>query len=101
MDNKSRIKLFIIILISVCLLLGAAIRMSFWEDETYTATQSQKPFSDLLQSTQFDVHPVLPIMVTSIWGSIFGYDEIGLRSLSILLSAANSALNFLSGERSV
>ncbi|HSQ28061.1 MAG TPA: glycosyltransferase family 39 protein [Anaerolineales bacterium] len=94
MDNKSRIKLFTIIMVSVCLLLGAAIRMSFWEDETYTATQSQKPFSDLVQSMQFDVHPVLPIIVTSIWGSIFGYNEIGLRSLSILLSAANLLLTF-------
>ncbi|HMN14120.1 MAG TPA: glycosyltransferase family 39 protein, partial [Bellilinea sp.] len=86
MDKNSRITLLIVILVSTGLLWFAAAKMSFWEDETYTSSQSQKTIPVILEGFQSDVHPVLPLIFTSLWGSIFGYDEPGLRSLSIIFS---------------
>jgi uncharacterized membrane protein len=95
MNRNSKIQLSVIVLISIILLTISAMKLSFWEDETYTATQSQKPVAELLASTHSDVHPVLPLLVASFWGGLFGYDEMGLRSLSILLSGLNLLLTFL------
>ena len=80
MNRNSKIQLSVIVLISIILLTISAMKLSFWEDETYTATQSQKPVAELLVSTHSDVHPVLPLLVASFWGGLFGYDEMGLRS---------------------
>lgn len=86
------------------LLFAGAAQKSFWEDEAFSAVFAQRDTSELLQGLAWDVHPPLFLLMTSQWGRVFGFDELGLRSLSMmwalaaLLLAYKLALDLL-GER--
>ncbi len=92
--KRSWIILIVVIAISASLLTLAAAKFSFWEDETYTAAQAQKELDQQFQDTSWDVHPILPEITFSIWGSVFGYSELGLRSLSIAASLITLLLTY-------
>jgi uncharacterized membrane protein len=81
------ITLAIIILVSSGLLLLAARQKSFWYDEAYSAAAAGRGLSALPQVVAEDIHPPLLVYLLSAWGRLAGYDELGLRSLSILFAA--------------
>jgi 4-amino-4-deoxy-L-arabinose transferase-like glycosyltransferase len=86
------------------LLYSAARQKSFWEDEAFTAIIAQRDASELRQVVSWDVHPPLYLYLVNQWGKQFGFDELGLRSFSILSALATVLLTYklardLLGER--
>lgn len=94
----------IVILASGLLLSTAAAQKSFWEDEAFTVIFAQKPAEELLQVAGRDVHPPLYLILAGQWGGLFGFDEVGVRSLSIVFALLALLLTYkfthdLMGER--
>lgn len=88
------ILLAVIILISAGLLLLAAGQKSFWYDEAYSAAAAGRGFQSMPQALAEDVHPPLLLLLLGAWGSVFGVDELGFRSLSILFALLALLLTF-------
>jgi hypothetical protein len=96
-----RYTLAVILLASLLLLSAAAYQKSFWEDETAIARQAQRGLAELVRDPPWNNHPLLPLFSFAVWGGLFGYDELGLRSLSVLLSICSLALTFVLARRLV
>lgn len=81
----------VIFLVLMALMLATqfslASQRSFWEDEAVTARLSGRSFSDIVTDRARDNHPPLYWLLVRVWAGIFGTDEIGLRSFSILCLA--------------
>ncbi len=78
----------LLILIGIGILLRLVrINRSYWFDELYTMAQLGEPsFQRMLHDTTLDPNnPPLFSMIGYGWVQIFGYSEIGSRSLSLLL----------------
>jgi uncharacterized membrane protein len=90
----SKILLITIFLAALALLAGAAAQKSFWEDEAFTARIAQNNLDNVLDATARDVHPPLYLLLVSQWGALFGYEELGLRSLSVLFALATLVLAY-------
>ncbi len=93
-----------LLILAGSLLFAGAAQKSFWEDEAFSAVFAQKDTSELLQGLAWDVHPPLFLIMINQWGKVFGFDELGLRSLSILWALAALLLTYkltldLLGER--
>jgi uncharacterized membrane protein len=84
----------ILILVSAGLLLLAASQKSYWYDEAYTAAAIGRGLQALPQAVAEDVHPPLLLFLLGAWGSFFGVEELGLRSLSILLAVLAILLTY-------
>ena len=98
--------LYILALLIVAggLLVFAAEQKSFSEDESFTATFAQRDPGELLQGVAWDVHPPLYLYLIGQWGRYFGFNELGLRSFSILCMLTALLLTYklaldLLGER--
>lgn len=61
-----------------------ASNQSIWFDEGYSILLAKSNWSDLFSLTAVDAHPPLYYAVLKIWGSMFGFSEFALRSLSAL-----------------
>ncbi len=83
-----------LLLVVAILLFAAANQKSFWEDESFTAIFAQRDLSELLQGIAWDVHPPLYLLAAGQWGRLFGFDELGLRSFSILCTLAALLLTY-------
>jgi uncharacterized membrane protein len=96
LKNRLVKTLYILGVLVICgvLLSAAASQKSFWEDEAFTAIFAQKDISELLQVTAWDVHPPLYLFIAGQWGRLFGFDELGLRSFSILCALAALLLTY-------
>lgn len=58
-----------------------------WFDESYSIILAKQPLDTLLGLTGVDAHPPLYYIVLKLWGDIFGWSELALRSLSALFAA--------------
>ena len=58
---------------------------SLWGDEAFSALAIQKPFWEMIGVVMRDTAPPLFYILGQVWGKIFGFSEISLRSLSCLL----------------
>jgi len=89
MKVVSRRSLIIIGLLALLLLLqfSLAAQRSFWEDEAATARLSGLSFAEIITRRAQDNHPPLYWLLVSLWGRVFGLNEVGLRSFSILCLA--------------
>ncbi len=73
------------------LLLAAGLRFyrldgqSFWADEGNSVALAQKSVGDIVESAAADIHPPVYYLLLKLWGSVFGVDEKGARSLSAVL----------------
>ncbi len=66
-----------------------SIGQSIWFDEGYSILLAKSDWSELFALTAVDAHPPFYYVLLKIWGSIFGFSEFALRSLSgVLLSSA-------------
>lgn len=70
----------------ICLLIG--LSQSVWFDEAYSVTVAKKSFSEIIQLCTVDVHPPFYYFILHIWGNIFGWGVIALRSLSAIFMGA-------------
>ncbi len=75
--------------------LSLASQRSFWEDEAATARLSALTYSEIIAERAQDNHPPLYWLLVSAWGRIFGQDELGLRSFSILCLVGVLALVYV------
>ena len=75
--------------------LSLASQRSFWEDEAATARLSTLSYSAIITERAQDNHPPLYWLLVSAWGWIFGQDELGLRSFSILCLVGVLALVYV------
>lgn len=88
--------LLAILFISIVLRL-ISLNQSLWLDEAISANVA-KNYSYQNIITQFsvtDFHPPLYYLTLKSWSSIFGYSEIGMRSLSVVFSLLTITLVFL------
>ena len=58
---------------------------SLWGDEAFSAMAVQKPFGEMVGVVMKDTAPPLFYVLGATWGRLFGFSEISLRSLSLLL----------------
>ena len=59
-----------------------------WFDEGYSILLAKHSFSELLSLTAVDAHPPLYYLLLKLWGGLFGFGEVALRSLSAVLMGA-------------
>jgi len=57
---------------------------SVWFDEAYSIFLAKQTIGELLRLTSLDTHPPLYYLLLHVWGNVFGWSEIALRSLSVL-----------------
>lgn len=89
-------------MIILILIFGLGLRLislnqSFWLDEA-TSGFITRDFSFTQIITRFspgDFHPPLYYLILKVWGSVFGYSEIGLRSLSVVAGVASIYIVYL------
>ena len=58
---------------------------SLWGDEGFSALAVQKPFIEMIGVVMRDTAPPLFYAVGYAWGRVFGFSEVSLRSLSLML----------------
>jgi mannosyltransferase len=59
-----------------------------WFDESYSIILAKHNPIDIIKLTGVDAHPPLYYLLLKVWGSVFGWSELALRTLSAFLSAA-------------
>lgn len=65
--------------------MAMSIGQPIWFDENYSILLAKSSFSELMALTGVDAHPPLYYLLLKAWGSIFGFSEFALRSLSAVL----------------
>lgn len=78
----SIISIGIVLSIITALLIG--LNQSVWFDESYSIMIAKKPLAEMFRLTALDTHPPLYYLILKMWGSLFGWSEIALRSLGII-----------------
>lgn len=58
---------------------------SLWGDEGFSAMAVQRPFTEMIGVVMKDTAPPLFYVLGYLWGHVFGFGEVSLRSLSLLL----------------
>lgn len=86
-DKKFWLNSSIILGIFLVLAFGIGMSQSVWFDEAYSVEIAKKPVSELISLTAIDVHPPLYYLVLKGWGMIFGFSELAIRSISIIMMA--------------
>lgn len=90
--NRSRRDTGLLILLLLLILgIAAAVRFyllgnqSLWSDEGNSAALAARSLAAITRDTANDIHPPLYYWLLHLWARVFGYSEIGLRSLSAVL----------------
>ncbi len=96
MKNKISKVIYIIMLtiLFAGLLVFASQQKSFWEDEVFTSNYASRSQDELASMAAWDVHPPMYLYMVRWWGQRYGFDEIGLRSLSILFAIVALLLTY-------
>ena len=91
--HRSHERVFWIVFISTIvvtfvggLILG--LRQSMWFDESFSVLLATKPIGQLIHLTSIDVHPPAYYLLLKLWGSMFGWGDLAMRSLSLVFTAA-------------
>jgi uncharacterized membrane protein len=83
---------FLLILITGAILaalvsLAIGLHQSVWFDEAYSIFLAKQPVAELIHLTSIDGHPPLFYLLLKAWAAVFGFSELALRSLSVILMA--------------
>lgn len=99
-SHRSHERVFWIVFISTIvvtfvggLILG--LRQSMWFDESFSVLLATKSVGQLVHLTSIDVHPPLYYLLLKGWGSLFGWGDLAMRSLSVLFTAGALAVGGL------
>jgi len=87
------------LVIFALLTLATITKSSIWFDEAFGAYLIHFNFLDVARYTATDVHPPLYYWLLKIWTSIFGNDELGLRSMSLVFGASAITFGYLTVRR--
>lgn len=79
--------------LSLVLFMGRG--QNVWFDENYSIILAKEPVGELLKLTGVDAHPPLFYLLLKAWGSVFGWSELALRTLSGVLAAATVGVTAL------
>jgi len=93
---NTKILLCLILVLAAVLQVAAAVQKSYWEDEAFTATVAQYDLSIIPEKTH--IHPPLYFLSAALWGRVFGFQELDLRSLSIVFVLLSIFLAYLLGR---
>ncbi len=85
----------LLLLIFVILATLLSMGQNIWFDEGYSIFVAKQPVKELIALVAVDAHPPLYYLILKLWGSIFQWNEIALRALSILFSTVALAFSFL------
>ncbi len=92
LNNNLPMRRFLpVVLLALILLLAAGLRFylldgqSFWADEGNSVVLAGESTGEILSAAAADIHPPAYYLLLKVWGSIFGLDENGARSLSAVL----------------
>lgn len=66
--------------------LNIGLQQSVWFDEAYSIIIAKQPAAQLVHLTALDTHPPLYYLMLKGWASVFGWGELALRSLSVLIT---------------
>jgi 4-amino-4-deoxy-L-arabinose transferase-like glycosyltransferase len=72
---------------------------SFWLDELGSILTSIQPWRGLWGRLMHDLHPPVYFVLLKLWGSVFGFDETGARSFSVVCGIAAIAFAYLLAAR--
>ncbi|MBD3170705.1 MAG: hypothetical protein GF307_14600 [candidate division Zixibacteria bacterium] len=75
---------YVLIPISIVLLFYRLQYPAMWGDEFYTLKVIRFTIPELVETLRGDYHPPLYFILTKWWCSLFGFTDIGMRSLSSL-----------------
>ena len=64
------------------LIMSIGALQPIWFDEGYSILLAKSSFADLWSLTSVDAHPPLFYLLLKVWGSVFGFGEFALRSMS-------------------
>lgn len=87
--------LFAAILAYVGLVSARLSTWSIWFDEAFTAYITRFNFAEIAHYTGNDMHPPLYYWLIKVWTSVFGTNEIGFRSFSMVFGVVTIVLGFL------
>lgn len=79
----------------VSLSLATITKSSIWFDEAFGAYMAKFSFFDIARYTSFDVHPPLFYWALKLWGTLFGWTELGLRSMSVFWGCITIIFSYL------
>lgn len=83
-------------IIAAGLALLLSIGQPIWFDEGYSILLAKQPVGELFALTAVDAHPPFYYLLLKLWGEIFGFSEVALRSLSaVMLGGAVSVMLLL------
>ncbi len=96
MKQLNRYSIYLIVLLGLVLRL-VQLNQSFWLDEAISALAAKNfSFSGIIfEFLKGDNHPPLYYLLLRLWGLIFGFSDIALRSLSVLVGTATIVLTYL------
>lgn len=86
--GRWKLVISITVLATFVLILFLGKGQDVWFDENYSIIIAKKPVAELIRLTGVDAHPPLFYLLLKVWGSIFGWSELSLRTMSAFLSAA-------------
>lgn len=66
-----------------------SVGQSIWFDEGYSILLAKSSWQELFALTAVDAHPPLYYALLKIWGSLFGFTELALRSMSAVFLAGS------------
>ena len=98
---KLLVGLLLLVALAVAVRAMALGSQSFWSDEVFTLRVIQGPLGGILDRLAgSESTPPLYYLLAKGWGSVFGYGEVPLRSLSLVLGVALVPTVFYVGFRS-
>lgn len=77
------------------LCLWLATGQQLWFDESYSVVIAKKSLGDIISLTAVDAHPPFFYTLLHFWGALVGWNELGLRALSVIFYAASIGLILL------
>lgn len=83
-NNLLVIVVAVLLFMSMALLIGLC--QSVWFDEAYSILVAKQSVGELLRLTALDTHPPLYYVVLHFWAGLFGWGELALRSLSVIMA---------------
>lgn len=75
----------LVVLAAMAVSLAIGLQQSVWFDEAYSITLAKQSVAGLIHATSLDTHPPLYYMTLKAWAGLFGWSEVALRSLSVLM----------------
>ncbi|MCK4745229.1 glycosyltransferase family 39 protein [Candidatus Parcubacteria bacterium] len=73
----------------------------FWFDEAFTGILVKLGWGEMFYNIAADVHPPLYYVLLKIWGTLFGFSDIVLRSFSVFLSMLLIAVFYFFAKESI